>query len=186
MGFEIEGDIEDEAEFDVMEKEVEGTLEIERPNLGEGGIDNAYQASKEGSLSNDNEQKTASKRKDEEREDQEKNATKKSSNKASDVSGYEAMGGAITKTSATPGQVDDGANSDDDVNKEETKNADEQVMKDSDFEVNDIPPEELEVEENSEKDDYDFEDVSIGSGGQKIVLVAHHEGITLILTLVMM
>jgi len=176
VGFEIEGDIEEEAEFDVMEKEVEGTLEIERPNLGEGAIDNAYQASKEGSLSNDNEQKTASKRKDEEREDQEKNATKKSSNKASDVSGYEAMRGAITKTSATPGQVDDDANSDDDVNKEEKKNADEQVMKDSDFEVNDIPPQELEVEENSEKDDYDFEDVSIGSGGQKIVLVAHHEG----------
>ena len=173
VGFEIEGDLDedDDDKFDVFEADNVGKIE-EKKNGTVEAKDGASKNVKEQNVNYGNEKRDGNK------EEKEKKGTKKAVNGKNndvvggDVTGSKAIGGDVTASDVTSDQTEK-----DNGRKVEVKeDVEKQSVEEADLEAKDVPPEELEIEEASDEDDYDFEDVSIGIGDQKIVLVAHHEG----------
>ena len=179
VGFEIEGDIEEDAEFDVLEGEEVDEIEIGgSPVLKEDSSNNEINKTSKSKVEDEKEegQKEEDQKEEEQKEEYQKEnhmEEKENKIKGATIEAKEdvAEDGGIILADIAPDQVEEN-----DGNKDETKMVGEQIVDESDFEVKDVPPEELEVEEESEGDDYDFENISIGGGDQKIVLIAHHEG----------
>ena len=164
VGFEIEGDIEEDGEFDVLEEDNVRDIEKKEDSVvKKEDVDHAYEDISKSNSRKESENRNTSKEKDHIGEDGKR---KKQKNTNDAINSDETIDGAVAVADSTHDKLE-----------EETKDIAEKLVEELGVEVKDeLPSEKLEADEESEDGDYDFEDVSIGGGEQKIVLVAHHEG----------
>ena len=176
VGFEIEGDIDEDAEFDIAN--------VNRSHMSGGSnskttlkeVDELKPAatieSRDGSRNGENNEIK------EEKEGKEKShKLQKADRVVNDVVEEGENEAEIETTDAQrPDAEKEGAEKEGTEKEGAEKEGAEKGVQEVDSEANDSPIEEIEIGEDSKEEEYDFEDVSIGVGGQKIVLVAHHEG----------